>query len=197
MFEGCGGEWRECGRARKRVGTLPSGRMPAVLELCVTTRTPCQKGFPLTHLNTHTIHSHININPQCWWMCLMWRGAETVQIVATSRAGSQGQCSVTVEGLAGLYLCVSRVGREGSFSALHDPAKISVQSKRTLFEEVKPVRHSECRAGSNDSDKVRFVVSHRPSAVLSLFACGMKGLNLHTGGSTVYTVTSDPWARGM
>ncbi len=45
----------------------------------------------------------------------MWRGAETVQIVATSRSGSQGQCSVTVEGLAGLYLCVSRVGREGSF----------------------------------------------------------------------------------
>ncbi len=50
-------EWGECGRARKRVGTLPSGRMPAVLELCVTTRTPCQKGFPLTHLNSHT-HTH-------------------------------------------------------------------------------------------------------------------------------------------
>lgn len=48
-------------------------------------------------------------------MCLMWRGAETVQIVATSRAGSQGQCSVTVEGLAGLYLCVSRVGGEAAF----------------------------------------------------------------------------------
>lgn len=45
----------------------------------------------------------------------MCRGAETVQIVATSRSGSQGQCSVTVEGLAGLYHCVSRVGREGSF----------------------------------------------------------------------------------
>ncbi|ROL03983.1 Zinc finger protein PLAGL2 [Anabarilius grahami] len=78
-------------------------------------------------------------------MCLMWRGAETVQIVATSRAASQGQCSVTVEGLA-----VS-VGWEGrQLSALHDPTKISVQSKRTLLEEVKPVRHSEChrtRAG--------------------------------------------------
>ncbi len=57
MFEGCGREWGECGRARRRVGTLPPGRMPAVLELCVTTRTPCQKGFPLTHLNSN-IHTH-------------------------------------------------------------------------------------------------------------------------------------------
>lgn len=73
----------------------------------------------------------------------MRMGAETVQIVATSRAGSQGQCSVTVDGLAGLYLCVSRVGRESSFPLFTTPAKISVQSKRTLFEEVKPVRHSK------------------------------------------------------
>lgn len=73
----------------------------------------------------------------------MRMGAELVQIVATSRAGSQGQCSVTVDGLAGLYLGVSRVGREGSFPLFTTPAKISVQSKRTLFEEVKPVRHSE------------------------------------------------------
>ncbi len=34
-------------------------------------------------------------------------------------------------------------------------------------------------------------------AVLSLSAFGQKGLNLHTGGSMVYTGTSDPWARGM
>ncbi|KAK2885772.1 hypothetical protein Q8A67_016609 [Cirrhinus molitorella] len=102
---------------------------------------------PLLFLVRCQAHAALHPCATGWWMCLMWRGAETVQIVATSRAGSQGQCSVTVEGLAGLYLCVSRVGREGSFSALHDPAKISVQSKRTLFEEVKPVRHSECRAG--------------------------------------------------
>jgi len=65
-----------------------------------------------------------------------------VQIVATSRAVSQGQCSLAVEGLAGLYLRVRRV-EERQLSALHDPTKISVQSKRAPLEEVKPVRHRE------------------------------------------------------
>ena len=53
---------RERERGIERVGTLPAGRMPTVLELRVIARTPCQRGVsPDSPQHTHT---HTRIIPQ-------------------------------------------------------------------------------------------------------------------------------------